>query len=269
MEIAGDIIWSGILGSIGWGILGYVIGLLLVIVLSKRGALKRKRWYSKIAVVSYWILIPIIFGVASLAFKTIHYVHTRINIMADAAIEEVEEQTYGLFEEHVSQNIEEYTGRTSLPTNDELLEDYLGVDSTSNWITRTVLEQLLGLIEDQATKQISDNTALQQKDVEYIRMVDTNEMDQVFHGAFVRLEDTVHYWVRNFFLTYYIWVGIIFVVLMIFPIVENLLARRNRRQVKAAIQVESFEFKQFESQSTEENRDNKKLPPETEGSLND
>jgi len=237
MELIGgfivDLIWEGIFGSLGFGFLGYCIALTILFILRAKKILRRTKWYSKVFVVTYWIFIPIIFGCGFTAIKAIGYAKSTACNTADSAIDIFEEQTYPAFDKYINQNLEKYTGETILPTNEELVDKFFSDsagNSGGNWITKGIMVWFLDIVEEQAEIKIADKAKMKKEEIHSIRLFKSGAVDGLFHGAFNKLKSVTHSWLNKFFMPYYFIVVAYWVVLLIFPIVETLIALRKRKR---------------------------------------
>ena len=153
MKIFWDFVLEGILGSIGYGVLGLLLALTILFILRSKGALKRSRAISKFLVITYLLLTPLIFGAAFTVAKAINYAENRLIDLSNVALSEFEEQTYPTFHEYFTENIEEYAGETVLPTNDELVNQITDATGTEpNWITKKALGWFIEYAEIEAEK---------------------------------------------------------------------------------------------------------------------
>ena len=238
MQFAGDfivdLIWDGIVGSLGFGFLGYCLALTLLFFMRAKKVLKRTKWYSKFFVVTYWIFIPIICACGFTATKAISYAKSATTKTAFAAIDVFEEKTYPSFNKYITENIEKLSGETIIPTNEELTERFFSTDNSSggNWITKRVVVWFLDIAEDQAETKIADQTNLSKEEIHSLRLFKTGEINTVFHGAFNKLKTTTQAWINSFFMPYFTITGVIWMLLLIFPVVETIVSLRRRKSAK-------------------------------------
>jgi hypothetical protein len=241
MELAGDILWNivgkGILGSLGFGFMGYLLGLAILFVLRAKGLLKRSRGISKVLVISYWIFIPIIFACSFTVLKGLDYAEKTMESTADAVIVTLEEKTYGPFHKYITANIKEYTGESILPSNEELVEGFFaGTEKEEDdWILEGIMFVFLEVLEDEAESTIAENLHIDKKNIQGVRTFGSNQIDGLFHVAFSKLKSTSHSWINAIFRPYY-WATVFFwIVLMLFPVIEIIIAakRKNRNLVLA------------------------------------
>ena len=142
MEIVGDVIWSGIFGSLGYGLLGYLITIFLLIILNVSGLLKRKKIISKILVVTYWIFIPIIFAFGFIFISALNYAKESTIKTADATITQFEKNTIPAFHSFLLEKTKHLSTETIIPSNEELVNQYMNIDSAKtnfDWIKKNTL----------------------------------------------------------------------------------------------------------------------------------
>ena len=233
MEIVGDVIWSGIFGSLGYGFLGYLVAIILLIILNIRGLLKREKIISKILVVTYWIFIPIVFAFGFTLICALNYAKNSTIKTADATITQFEKNTVPAFREFLLEKTERLSTETIIPSNEELVNQYIEDDSTSSnfdWIKKNTLIWFLDLVEEEAIDRISLQTGFENEELNQFRLYNHDSINNLFHQSFYRLKTAEHSWVNTLFKPYYMLITIYWIGSMLFPIIEILLAR-NRRNI--------------------------------------
>lgn len=229
MEVVSDVIWSGIFGSLGYGFLGYVIAIFLLIILNVRGLLKRKKIISKIIIVTYWIFIPVIFAFGFTFISALNYAKESSIKTADATLIQFKKNTVPAFREFLSEKTEHLSTETIIPSNEDLVNQYIDNDSTSSnydWVKKNALVWFLDFVEEEAIDHISSQTGFKNEDINKFRLYNHDSINSLFHKSFDKLKNAEHRWVNALFKPYYILVAIYWTALMLFPIIEIILARK-------------------------------------------
>ena len=232
-----DIFWEvldGIFKAVGFGFLGFVVALVILFVMRAKGALKRQRTISKFLVITYWVFIPLISGAGFMVIKAITFAESKSIELSDTIIDEFEEQIYPAFHKHVTENIEEYTGETVIPTNEELVEKFSeSTDIEMGWLSKKALIWFLEFAEEEAEKKIADETEVDQETIHAARLMGSGAIDGLFHGAFSKLKSVVGGYISKLYWPYYWLAALYWFLLIIFPIAENIIAWRRRKKLRA------------------------------------
>jgi len=234
MELAGDIVWSiiskGILGSLGFGFMGCLLGVAIMFVLRAKGLLKRSRGISKVLVISYWIFVPIIFAWSFTILKGLTYAENALETTANTVILKFEEKTYEPFHKYVTENVEKYTGEMILPSNEELVKGFFdGPDrKEDDWILEGIMFLFLEVAENEAEEAIADYSFLEKEDVQEVRTFGASQIDGLFHGTFSKLRSLTNVWIKGIIRPYFWGTVLIWILLMVFPIIEIIIARKRR-----------------------------------------
>lgn len=238
MEATADIIWRGVFGSLGFGFIGFLVALVLLFIVKSSGLLARTRKISKFLVITYWIFIPVLFGCGFMALKALVYAESRAKNLADSAIEVFEEKTFPSFHKYVTENLEQYTGESIIPSNEEIVENFYEEENTeTNWITRQILVFFLELLEEEAEKRVAGGTGVSQENVHSVRLLSSGSIDELFHSAFGRMSSMARSWIGGFFTPYYFVVIGYWILFMIFPVTEILIARKRRKRHAKTVDV--------------------------------
>ncbi len=232
MEIVGDVIWSGIFGSLGYGLLGYLITIFLLIILNVSGLLKRKKIISKILVVTYWIFIPIIFAFGFIFISALNYAKESTIKTADATITQFEKNTIPAFHSFLLEKTKHLSTETIIPSNEELVNQYMNIDSAKtnfDWIKKNTLIWFLDLAEEEAIDRISSQTGIENDDINKFRLYNQDSIRDLLHESYNKLKTAGHTWIDTLFKPYYVLVSICWIGLILFPFIEIVLARNRRR----------------------------------------
>lgn len=214
-----NFIREGIFGALLWGMLGYFIGLGIILFLFAKGWLKRENPAGKFFVVTYWVFIPVIFAFGFTILKATFSAKALALETADEVVEQFETRSYPMFKEYVSDNLDEL--KISMPSNDELATKFLKESSLGdNWVTHEIMVLFLDIVEGKAESSVANTVDMEQESVHAVRLMETGSLDAIYHDAFGMLKRKAHGIVSGIFAPY-IWIPlIIWIGLMIFPVVE-------------------------------------------------
>lgn len=230
-----EAIWDGLIGFLVFGLLGFLLGLGLVLFIASKGLLKREKPLSKALVVLFWIMIPLFTSWEFAALKTIHSIESTAKGSSDLAIDQLEASSFPTFHAYVTENVNQLTVGNKLPSNEELAEAfYESSPSGSSWISKSVLVWLLDLAEEVAEENVAEQTGLEQSEVHAFRLLQDDAMDGVFSSAMTKLKASSHRLIGAAFFPYYFITVLIWVGCMLLPTVEIIRFARNKKRQTAA-----------------------------------
>lgn len=149
--------------TLKWGFIGFVIGLLFIWLLRKGDLLKYNSFWQVLRTSIYYIFYPIGFGCLFWFYTATKQVEVDAYQATNEAINKTEEGLFPLFEEYIIQNLPSYISYNHIPSNDQVVKDFLNENDKSSWIKTKIvhwgLVKSLETFERKALKQmgISEN----------------------------------------------------------------------------------------------------------------
>ena len=177
---------------------------------------------------------PIIFGGGFAAFKGLSYAHQAVESTTVLAIDKFEETTYPPFHKYITENLEKYTGETIIPSNEEIVADFFedSEDTEGDWIVEGMLLWFLYGLENEAEEKIAKGLLIKKEDVHSVRLIGSGAVDGLFHGAFGKLKIVSNNWIQGIFMPYYWLISFFWLALMLFPIIEIIVARKRKNRAE-------------------------------------
>ena len=123
--------------------------------------------------------------------------------------------------EIISNNLESFN--ESIPTNKELIDAY-AVDSNGEiaggWISKSMMVWFLDYVVELGEEKLAEEVGASKETVHVVRLFQSEGMDEVFNGAFERLEDESHGLINGLFAPYFWGIIVVLLLLLIYPIIE-------------------------------------------------
>jgi hypothetical protein len=120
-----ELIWSQLFSSIYFAIIGLLVGGGLIFLLKKRKYLERQHVLLKLLTKFYSVYFPFVFLVS---FWFAGSLWTTVNLFekeVTKVIVEIEDKTYPIFIKYVNDGVDEFLAQESLPTNDEIVSNFI------------------------------------------------------------------------------------------------------------------------------------------------
>ncbi len=218
--------------SFKWGAIGFLLGIFIIYLFRKGNILKNDTFFQVVRNSIYYIIYPI--GLASLfwLFAATKHVEKDAYDMLNTSINKTEEGLYGMFNKYVTQNLSSYIDLNHVPTNDEIVSDFLNETEHSGWFKKKVMHwslvHALEIAEKKALTQMGINPDNEELTV-LLLANDEHRLEQtMYHMPFKQLKgftfNTIKSYLRGFYISYYIGYGIL-IFFLILPLVISLFSK--------------------------------------------
>lgn len=205
-----------------WGLIGFVLGIVILYLLRKSSILQNQTFFQVLRNSIYYIFIPIALSSTFWLYASTKHLEKDIHYLANESINKTEEFIYPAFNKYITQNISNYVNLNHIPTNDEIVSNFLNETKKSSWLKKRVLHW--ALVETLKTAEIEtlERLGIDPKNKELNILILANKNNQLEKVAydlpFKKMRgltyNEIEYAIKKYYKLYYIFFGIIFVMLI-------------------------------------------------------
>lgn len=231
LAVAGSVFW--------YGLIGFVLAFVILFGLRHFKLLKRDTKLLKFFVVTYWCLLPLIFGAIFSWIGLVRGIVAEVQKDAAATIQTVERSVFPSFQEFVSSN---YDQLSQYSTVDSVVAEYMEQASGLNEsglaarAMRWTLGASLDVAEHYAASTVADMAGLPEDNIEgELHALRAGTFDELHHNFWGMTTDIVNKQISHAALPAYPPAVILFLLAITFPIIEiSVFVRRRRKAAIAA-----------------------------------
>lgn len=216
-----NLVFEQLSSSIGYGLLGLGIGILIIFLLKKWGYLERNYLLLKIITKFYFVLFPVGF---LLYFWFVGSLWTTKSLFQEAINEviiQVQEESYPIFAANVNDQIKNYINLDQVPSNTEIVQIYLSENSfsqESKFYQATLRYTLVKILD----LTIGNDTDREKR----ITALSNGISASAFEYGFDYLRSQIERQIRQTFIFSLIPGTIAFISIFFFPTIEIIISNR-------------------------------------------
>lgn len=206
-----------------WGIVGFFIGIFIIFLLRKSKILKGETFFQLTKIAIYYIIFPIGIGSLFWLYAATKHVEKDVHQIANKSINQIENSLYPSFNKYITRYLKNYVDVNNVPTNDEIVSNFLNENKESSWFTTEIMHwslvKSLEYSEKQALKQmgISPND----KDLNVLLLANQNHQLEkgIYDLPFKKIRgltyNQIGNYLKQFYLLYYLGFGLLFVIILL------------------------------------------------------
>ena len=222
-----DFIFSHLLESLFstflWWVIGFIIGLIGLFILKRKGYLKRKNRLLKFIVATYFFGIPSVFGFSFGCYGLLRNVEQDALAVSAVTVHTIKEITYPAFDNYITQSLDSL--KDSM-TKSEFINDFLNNGQHDfSYIQNEISSSVLNYAVDFATDKFISNTS------EYVGTDDdkfrgalltiaSGNIDRYHSDLFLSIDRIVTKSINRILFLYHLLNILFFVSFMVFPVIE-------------------------------------------------
>ncbi len=119
------LLWMGLSSSILYAFIGLLVGIAVLLLLKKRHYLERAYTFLKLLTRLYFVYIPIVFFFTFWFMGSLWTTTKLFEKEVTEVIVEIENKTFPIFTNYINESIEEFLAKESIPTNKEIVSNFL------------------------------------------------------------------------------------------------------------------------------------------------
>lgn len=209
--------------SFKWGFIGFLLGVLSIYLLKKGKILKTESFLHIVKISVYYILYPICLASLFWLYAATKHLEKDVYRLSNGAINKMEENIYPVFNQYITRNLERYIHLEKIPTNDQIVSEFLNETRESSYFTKKVVHPFLveTLIKQEtiALKKMGIPLSTTNLTVLVLSNNNTSLEKNLYSMGFQEIKGftikQIAHYLEKFYTFYYILFGILFVIILL------------------------------------------------------